>query len=88
MLSPFWRDMLHFVVNPVQRESTMKIAFVLALLGLLGFLLATETARGATLIYVAITALSLGSIFGVVPIPLPWLLAAMAIHFAVRMFKK
>lgn len=66
----------------------MKTAFVMALLGLLVWLTATETARGATLVYIAIMGLSLGSIFGVVPIQLPWLVAAMAAFIVMRMFGK
>jgi len=42
--------------------------------------------KGRTMIYAAITALCLGSIFGLVPIPLPWLLVAMVIYFAVSTF--
>ena len=39
------------------------------------------------MVYVVITALCLGSIFGVVPIPLPLLLVAMVAYFAVSAFK-
>ena len=42
--------------------------------------------KGRTMIYAVITALCLGSIFGLVPIPLPWLLVAMVIYFAVSTF--